>query len=109
MQASLYQRMLGMKRSLILYMDRKYFGMHAFWYDGEPALADAALEKAKRIHDGVRQQQVPDRCPECLSAQSARAKACPYAEACFFDDANLIFRLAKDGEGATSCNKEEQR
>lgn len=95
MQASLYQKLLGCKSSLVLYMDRKYFGLHAFWYEGEVQLVADAEKKVADIRSGITTGKVPERCPECLSAMSTRAKTCPYAPACFAPDPNLIIELAK--------------
>lgn len=95
-QAVIYQHAKGVTKSLFLYVDRKYFQFVGFEYEGEASYLEETKEKAHQIMVGLEAKKLPERHPECPFRSSKRAKACPYVDACFFEQPELIFEMAGD-------------
>lgn len=95
-QASTYQRLLGMEYTLVLYVDRKYFGLHSFIYKGEPNMSNRARSLAECVWGAIAKKEIPPRCADCMGRKSKQAKECPYMTVCFSDNPMRIVELAEE-------------
>jgi hypothetical protein len=94
-QANLYQRMadealiergylnFDIKSTLFLYLDRSMFEWISFMYEHNPVIYKKAIDKASLIKLHADAGTFPDRCRECKSFQSKKAKSCYYRDRCF--------------------------
>tara|TARA_B100000809_G_C15104250_1_gene518105 strand:+ start:605 stop:1474 length:870 start_codon:yes stop_codon:yes gene_type:complete len=92
-QATIYQRGLEVDETLFLYVDRKYFGFATFLYRGEDSLYDDVVAKAHSIPQAMEDKVLPERHSGCLSASFPKAKACPYKDFCFAENAEDVWDL----------------
>lgn len=90
-QATWYQRMKGVDRTLFVYIDRKYFGIQVLIYKGEQRFIDLGLEKAASIWHGIEKKVLPARCADCPFDGAKRAKACMYKTICFTEGIDEVF------------------
>ena len=84
MQATLYQLLLGVKKTLFWYIDRDRMGHCSFIYEGDPELEKIAREKIHEVRDALKVGEVlPTTTGVCASIKDSRAKKCPFVEDCF--------------------------
>ena len=82
MQASIYQNLTGIPRTLFWYMHRDHMGGKLLQYDYESSWWNTAKFKARQVWESIRDEKLPDMMA-CKLPTDKRAKTCPHSEPCW--------------------------
>jgi len=86
-QASLYQKMSGVPKTLFWLMDRTDFSSKLIVYEGQEKWWDEAARKATIIWEAIRDETLSDSMMKCITPRDERASDCPHAQSCWFKGA----------------------
>jgi len=83
-QASVYQWLSGIHRTLFLYIDRDSMKfLPAIDYQIDWGWVKTVKRKARIIWEAIRDETLPDSAMVCSTPTDSRAKDCPHSQACF--------------------------
>jgi hypothetical protein len=82
-QASCYQAMSGIHRTVFWYLNRDSMAAKAFIYPHEPELWEEAKSKARTIWTSIKNETLPKSMMACKMPTDKRAKACTFKGPCW--------------------------
>ena len=85
-QATLYQKMAGIPKTLFWFLDRTDFSSKLIVYEGEEKWWNEAVRKATIIWEAIRDETLPDSMMKCVTPRDDRASSCPFAAECWYKD-----------------------
>ena len=83
-QATLYQKMSGIPKTLFWFVDRTDFSSKLIVYEGEEKWWNEAVRKATIIWEAIRDETLPDSMMKCVTPRDDRAGTCPHSTECWF-------------------------
>ncbi|MGC9104977.1 MAG: CRISPR-associated protein Cas4 [Thermoprotei archaeon] len=96
-QLNVYLRAFPGAKGILLYVDRSDFQMEEFIIEFDEELYRKTLERAKRLHEAIKNRAVPEAEAKQNESMSWMCRNCPFASICEKDDKEL----ARNTKGVT--------
>jgi len=82
-QATMYQKLTGIKATMFWHFNRDSFTTKALMYEGEEIRYTSTERKAEIIWTSIRDEVLPTSLMPCISHKDNRAQQCSVSEACW--------------------------